>query len=79
MSQEQKPSFWDEAKQLAIDTKIRRAKHLSKGQINSSWDKSHPDWVRDAQNNNYTVMINQITKQIKDEQALAMQRRGQLG
>lgn len=47
----------------ALETKIKRALVMSKGQVNSDFDREHPDFVRDAQSKNYTKMIKDITNQ----------------
>lgn len=49
----------------ALATKIQRAIIMSKGQVNSDFDKNHPDWVRDAQSKNYTQLIKKVTEDHK--------------
>ncbi len=44
----------------ALETKIKRAKILSRGNINTDWDIAHPDYVRDAEAKNFTKMVKDI-------------------
>ncbi len=59
----------------ALEIKVRRAKTMSKGNVNPDFDKAHPDWVRDAQNKNYTSMSKIIRDNAKKFQDLALARR----
>ena len=47
----------------ALKIKIQRAILMSKGQVNSDFDRKHPDWVRDATAKNYVKMVKSITEE----------------
>jgi len=62
---------WKQAKLDAIATEIRRNKTMAINGNNPDFKLKHPDWVRDAQQKNYTQM-EKITKeymQLKQKQA----------
>ncbi len=68
-------SFWDKAKENAIQVKIRRAKTMAKGNINSDFDKDHPDWVSQAQRKpspDYVDLVKKITLKTKKLQDAAI-------
>ncbi len=69
---------WDQAKQYAIETKVRRAIIMSQGNINSDCDVLHPDWVKQAQTKNYIDLKKKITEKVKRKQDLTMKRRHKL-
>ncbi len=73
------PFSWVQAKKNAIDKKIQRAITLSKGNINPDFDVQHPDWLRDAQNDNYTNLKKQIKEKIIRQQDRIQKRRDKLG
>ncbi len=66
---------WIKAKENAIAVKVRRAKTMAHGNINPDFDKAHPDWVRDAQNKNYSSLTKIVTENAKRFQDIAYQRR----
>ncbi len=66
---------WIKVKENAIAVKVRRAKTMAKGNINPDFDKAHPDWVRDAQNKNYTSMTKIVSDNAKKFQDIAYKRR----
>ncbi len=62
------PFSWEQAKLRAIDVKLRRAKLLAGGgskasPANPDFKIKHPDWVRDVNTANISVM----NKKVKDE------------
>ncbi len=52
----------DEFRKMALRIKLRRALNMSRGQLNPDWDKAHPDFVRDHNSKNDTL----IKKYVKD-------------
>lgn len=66
---------WVNIKKRAIDIQVRRARTMAKSGANPSFNIRHPDYVRDAQNNNFTKMTNDIKADVKKRQDAAMQRR----
>lgn len=70
---------WVKLQEKALQVKLRRAKIKSKGQVNSDWDKDHPDFVRDAQQKNYTQLIKKITEKHKLHLEKVTRRREKLG
>ncbi len=59
---------WTNAKKNAIDTKVRRAKTMATVGQNSDFKLQHPDWVRDAQQKNFTALVKKVTEQTKKKQ-----------
>ena len=70
-------SLWDEIKETAIKAKINRAMIMSRGNINSDFDISHPDWIKQAHlvKPNYDDLKNKIRQEIVKRQDLAITRR----
>lgn len=62
----------------AQEIKIRRAKTLSKVALNTDWKKAHPDYCRDAQNGNYSVLEKKERESIKAYQDEMQARRDRL-
>lgn len=63
----QKPTFpysAERARNEALKVKIARNKIFCKGN-NPDFAIAHPDWCRDAKQNNYVVMIKQTTELYK--------------
>lgn len=65
---------WAKAKQNAIDIKIRRAKTMATAGQNKEFKDRHPDWVRDAQQNNFVQLVKEIKEEVQKRQK-AMQDR----
>ncbi len=55
-------TFWETLRKEALERDIRQCKTLAKSN-NTQMVLDHPDWCRDAQQNNYVVMM----KFIKDK------------
>ncbi len=67
---------WKQAKIDAIATQIRRAKTMAlKSNPNTDFQLQHPDWIREAQSNNFTQLTKQITEKVKARQKLAEDRK----
>ncbi len=62
-------------KENAIIVKIRRAKTMANAGNNPDFKLQHPDWVRDAQNKNYTSLIKKVTDDTKKRQEIYIRRR----
>ncbi len=71
-------SFWDKVKKRAVETEVRRAIVMAKGNLNPDFDVAHPDWVREAQNNNYINLKKKVRESIEKSQARAVERRNKL-
>ncbi len=65
--------------QDGIDKKIERAITMAKVAQNTDFKKAHPDWIRDAQNKNYSALKKQITESVKAIQVQNQARRDKLG
>ncbi len=64
----------------AIRIKIRRAITQIQGDNpNQDMAVKHPDWVKDAQNKNYNMLIKKVTEETKRYQERALERRNRLG
>ncbi len=61
---------WEVAKKNAIDTKIRRAKTLAIVGSNPDFKLQHPDWVRDAQSKNFTMLIKKVREETEKKQLI---------
>jgi len=68
------PFSWDLAKREAIKSKIERNITLAKAGLNDDFKLAHPDWVRDAQKKNFTVLITKVREDVKKQQDLALKR-----
>lgn len=53
--------------QDALETKIRRAKTMAKAQ-KPTYKLKYPDETRDANQGNYTKLINRVTKEVNEKQ-----------
>ncbi len=65
-------------KQAALDaiaTEIRRAKTMSLSATNKTFVKDHPDWVRDAVKNDFTLLVKQCKEKMETYQKQAIARR----
>ncbi len=62
-------------KKQAINIKIRRAMTMAKAGSNSDFKILHPDWVRDAQNDNYTNLKKMVKEDMEKRQKQAQDRR----
>ncbi len=72
------PFSWALAKKEGLKHKIDRAMLMSNNHINPDFDIKHPDWVRDAQNKNYTNLKKIIKEQVEKQQAQVLKRREKL-
>ncbi len=68
-------SPWEIAKANAIKTEIRRNHTMAKNKCNPDFNKQHPDWVRDAQNKNYTLLTKMVKENVEKFQKAAIARR----
>ncbi len=67
---------WKQAKKDAIATALRRAKTMAvKTNSNPDFAIRHPDWIREAQNNQFINMTKSITEEIKKQQERALLRK----
>jgi len=66
---------WKQAKINAVETKIRRAMTMAKSATNPTFKLEHPDWVRDAQKNEYTLLKKQVKEKVIKAQDQAQLRR----
>ncbi len=64
---------WKEQMVLAQDIKVRRAHSMII--TNPTFRKEHPDWARDAEKKQYTIMDKTIREQTKKRQEEAFARR----
>ncbi len=69
---------WDAAKKQAIDTKIKRAIIMAKGNINSDFDVLHPDWIKQAVTKDYIDLKLKIKEKVVRKQDKAIIRRAKL-
>lgn len=51
---------------------------MAKGNVNPDFDTQHPDWVKQAQQKNYTDLKNKIKDMVERKQDNAMRRRDKL-
>ena len=66
-------------REIAIATKIRRAITMaSKKYPNKDFKAQHPDWVRDAQNKNFTNLTKIIKDEVQKKQQRALDRRDKI-
>ncbi len=68
-----------QAKIDAVAIKIRRAMTMAKSATNPTFKLEHPDWVRDAQKDDYTLLKKQVKELIEKKQKHAMDRRVKRG
>ncbi len=66
---------WKQAKIEAIDLKIQRAITMANAGSNPEFKLKHPDWVRDAQKKDYTLLKTQVKDKVLKYQNQAIQRR----
>ncbi len=67
---------WKRMKEYAVETKIRRAITMaSKQDVNPDFKLAHPDWVSQAQQNNFTDLRKKVKELVEKQQAIAMKRR----
>ncbi len=70
---------WKAIKKEAIRIKIERAMTMAKHKnVNPDFAIQHPEWVREAQNNNYTDLKKKVTEVIERQQAQAQARRDKI-
>jgi len=70
---------WKQAKLDAIAIKIRRAKTMAINASNPDFKIKHPDWVRDAQKKDFTMLEKVVKEQMEKKQKKAMDRRVKRG
>lgn len=67
---------WDKAILEARKTKLRRAKNMARGQVNSDFDVQHANEVREyAQTKTYVELTTRVTTDITKRQDEAIRRR----
>ncbi len=66
---------WKQAKLDAIAIKIRRARTMAINASNPEFKLQHPDWIRDAQSKNFTLLDKKVKEATEKYQALAQARR----
>ncbi len=66
---------WKEAKADTVDLKIQRAITMANNGQNPDFKALHPDWVRDAQKKDYTLLKTQVKEKCLKYQNKAQQRR----
>ncbi len=70
---------WEQMKKQAVEIKIRRAITMaSKKNVNPDFAIEHPDWVREAQKQNYTDLKAKVKQAVEKEQERAQARRDKL-
>jgi len=73
------PFSYKRMKEIAIEIKIRRAMTMAKQATpNTDFKIRHPDWVRDAQNNNYINLKKVVREEIEKKQQIALDRRAKI-
>ncbi len=71
---------WKDMKEQAIKIKIRRAITMaSKKEVNPDFAIQHPDWVREAQKQNYTDLKAKVRQQVEKAQERAQARSDKYG
>ncbi len=68
---------WKEMAIIAQDIKVRRARTMILN--NPQFRKEHPDWARDAEKKQFTIMDKTIKERTIKKQEEALQRRKQFG
>ncbi len=66
---------WNQAKINAVNCKIRRAMTMAKSATNPTFKLEHPDWVRDAVKNDYTLLKKVVKEKVIKAQDQAQARR----
>lgn len=66
---------WKKAKEVAVEIKTERAMTQAKSGTNPEFKTRHPDWVRDAQKGDYTLLKKQVKEAVEKVQQKAIQRR----
>jgi len=66
---------WKQLQIEAILAEIRRNKTMSINASNPDFKLRHPDWIRDAQNKNFTQLVKDTTKVMQAKQHLALDRK----
>ncbi len=70
---------WKAMKEEAIKIKIRRAMTMAaKKDVNKDFAIQHPEWVRSAQQNNFTDLKAKVRQQVEKDQERAQARRDKL-
>ncbi len=66
---------WKQEKLNAIDIKIQRAITMAKSGTNTDFRIQHPDWVRDAQKDDFTKLKIDVKARIEKYQDDTIRRR----
>jgi len=66
---------WKAENEFAIRLKIERAITMANSATNPDFKLQHPDWVRDAQKKDYTLLKKMVTEKELKYQARAKARR----
>lgn len=78
MLQKHQPFSWKHEMEKALETEIKINKMWAKNKSNPEFNLLHPDWIRDAQNKNYTQLEKEVTANVMKKQAEAIERRKKL-
>ncbi len=70
---------WEKLKERAIEKKISRAITMAKVGTNNDFRILHPDWIREAQNKQFSNLKKQVRDAVEKQQAVYMARRVKLG
>ncbi len=70
---------WKQDKLDMIDLKIRRAMVMAKSGSNLEFKILHPDWVRDAVKDDYTLLKKVVREDMVKRQKQSMDRRRKRG
>ncbi len=66
---------WEELKKYTVQHKIDRAIIMAKNGKNVDFNIRHPDWIKSAQNNQFTDLRLKIKQEAEKRQQSAMDRR----
>ncbi len=66
---------WKQMKKDAIEHKLKRAIIMAKSGSNPDFKIAHPDWVRDAQKNDFVNLKKVITEKVQKQQDYAIAKR----
>ncbi len=74
---------WKDTKKRAVEIEVRRAMTVAKLGVDTVGTKSdlsiiHPEWIRSAEQKNYSDLKLKVTEMIEKKQKKAMERRAKL-
>ncbi len=70
---------WEKLKERAIEKKISRNITMAKVGTNNDFRIAHPDWIREAQNKQFSNLKKQVRDAVEKQQAVYLARRIKLG